>query len=244
MFIFSPQISCPKFIRFCGLLKNEPPPPPPPSPPPPPHSLQFKKNALSPRIIKNEKYIQRSLYSNRVFEGSLSYNLAPRDFKGKALGTRLTKLFTSERRTSKISGNSGLRAWQASKKEEEREMRLGREEKGPFPFPFCTFSSFSPPTPPSHRQAGYWETLSLVLRPVRTIRGTRGGLEPSAILGAAILDLPLERLTSSRLRQTADVNLYHVTKFSPYFLFTLYCFFTKISSFTSVLTTGIVRDCF
>ena len=40
-----------------------------------------------------------------------------------------------------------------------------------------------------------------------------------------------------------DVNLYHVTKFSPYFQFTLYCFYTKISSFMSVLTIGIVRDC-
>ena len=44
--------------------------------------------------------------------------------------------------------------------------------------------------------------------------------------------------------KTADVNLYHVTKFSPYFPFTLYCFYTKISSFMPVLTIGIVRDCF
>ena len=30
--------------------------------------------------------------------------------------------------------------------------------------------------------------------------------------------------------QTADVNLYHVTKLSPYFLFhsTLYCSYTKV----------------
>ena len=48
----------------------------------------------------------------------------------------------------------------------------------------------------------------------------------------------------SRLRQTADVNLYHLTKFSPYFSFTLYCFYTKISSFMPVSTIGIVRDCF
>ena len=48
----------------------------------------------------------------------------------------------------------------------------------------------------------------------------------------------------SRLRQTADVNLYHVTKFSPYFPFALYCLYTKISSFIPVLTIGIVRDCF
>ena len=40
------------------------------------------------------------------------------------------------------------------------------------------------------------------------------------------------------------MNLYHLTKFSPYFSFTLYCFYTKISSFMPVLTIGIVRDCF
>ena len=40
------------------------------------------------------------------------------------------------------------------------------------------------------------------------------------------------------------MNLCHVTKFSPYFPFTLYCFYTKISSFMPVLTTGIVQDCF
>ena len=44
--------------------------------------------------------------------------------------------------------------------------------------------------------------------------------------------------------QTADVNLYHVSKLSPYFPYTLYCFYTKISSFMPVLTTGIVWDCF
>ena len=42
-----------------------------------------------------------------------------------------------------------------------------------------------------------------------------------------------------RLRQTADVNLYHVTKFPPYFPLTLYCFYTKISGFMPVLTIGI-----
>ena len=40
------------------------------------------------------------------------------------------------------------------------------------------------------------------------------------------------------------MNLYHVTKFSSYFPFTLYCFYTKISSFMPVLTIGIVRGCF
>ena len=48
----------------------------------------------------------------------------------------------------------------------------------------------------------------------------------------------------SHLRQTADVNLYYVTKFSPYFPFALYCLYTKISSFMPVLTIGIVRVCF
>ena len=46
------------------------------------------------------------------------------------------------------------------------------------------------------------------------------------------------------LRQTADVNLYHVTKFSTYSPFSLYCFYTKISSFMPDITIGIVRDCF
>ena len=32
--------------------------------------------------------------------------------------------------------------------------------------------------------------------------------------------------------------------FPPHFPFTLYCFYTKISSFMPVLTIGIVRDCF
>ena len=43
----------------------------------------------------------------------------------------------------------------------------------------------------------------------------------------------------SPLCKTADVNFYHVTKFSPYFPFTLYCLCTKISSFMPVLTIGI-----
>ena len=34
-----------------------------------------------------------------------------------------------------------------------------------------------------------------------------------------------------------------MTKFSPYFPFTLYCFYAKISSFMPVFTIGIVRDC-
>ena len=46
------------------------------------------------------------------------------------------------------------------------------------------------------------------------------------------------------LRQTADVNLYHVTKFSTYSPFSLYCFYTKISSFMPDITIGIVWDCF
>ena len=46
------------------------------------------------------------------------------------------------------------------------------------------------------------------------------------------------------MRFTFTPNLYHVTKFSSYFPFTLYCFYTKISSFMLDLTIGIVRDCF
>ena len=40
------------------------------------------------------------------------------------------------------------------------------------------------------------------------------------------------------------MNLYQVTKFSPYFSLTLYCFYAKISSFMPVLTIGIVLDSF
>ena len=68
-------------------------------------------------------------------------------------------------------------------------------------------------------------------------------IEKTEHVGITCADEIIERL-DSRLRQTADVNLYHVTKFSPYFPFTLYCFYTKISSFMPVLTIGIVRDCF
>ena len=40
------------------------------------------------------------------------------------------------------------------------------------------------------------------------------------------------------------MNFYHLNKFSPYFPFTLYCFYEKkISSFVPVLTIRIVRDC-
>ena len=39
-------------------------------------------------------------------------------------------------------------------------------------------------------------------------------------------------------------NLYHVTKFSAYFSFTVYCFYTKISSFIPVLSIRILLDCF
>ena len=46
------------------------------------------------------------------------------------------------------------------------------------------------------------------------------------------------------LRYTADVDLFHVTKFSTYFPFTLHCFYTERSSFMPLLTTGIVWGCF
>ena len=40
------------------------------------------------------------------------------------------------------------------------------------------------------------------------------------------------------------MNLYLVTKSSPYFAFTVYCFYTKITSLMPVLSTRIVLDCF
>ena len=40
------------------------------------------------------------------------------------------------------------------------------------------------------------------------------------------------------------MNLYHVTKFIPYFSFTVYCFYTKIGRFMPVLSKKIVLDCF
>ena len=54
----------------------------------------------------------------------------------------------------------------------------------------------------------------------------------------------LQRDYYSRLHQMANVNLYHVTKFSPYFLFTFYFFDTKISSFMPVFSIRIILDCF
>ena len=54
------------------------------------------------------------------------------------------------------------------------------------------------------------------------------------------LDAPVD-VRSSKIER---LRLYHVTKFSPYFPFTLYCFYTKISSFMPVLTIRIVLDCF
>ena len=52
-----------------------------------------------------------------------------------------------------------------------------------------------------------------------------------------------------RLRFTFTLNgrrefVPPLTKFSRYFPFTLYCFYTKISSFMRILTIGIVPDCF
>ena len=52
-----------------------------------------------------------------------------------------------------------------------------------------------------------------------------------------------------RLRFTFTLNgrrefVPPLTKFSRYFPFTLYCFYTKISSFMPILTIGIVPDCF
>ena len=52
------------------------------------------------------------------------------------------------------------------------------------------------------------------------------------------------KITIHVYSKTADVNLYHVTMFSPYFPFTFYYLYTKRSSFIPVLTIWIFRDCF
>ena len=51
-------------------------------------------------------------------------------------------------------------------------------------------------------------------------------------------------LVNREIRFTFAPNLYHVTKLSPYFPFTLNCFYTKISRFMLDLTIGIVWNCF
>ena len=48
----------------------------------------------------------------------------------------------------------------------------------------------------------------------------------------------------SSLRQTANVNMYHVTKFSLYFSFTVHYIITNISSFTPVLSEKLFRTVF
>ena len=48
----------------------------------------------------------------------------------------------------------------------------------------------------------------------------------------------------SSLRQTANVNMYHVTKFSLYFSFTVHYIITNISSFTLVLSEKLFRTVF
>ena len=53
---------------------------------------------------------------------------------------------------------------------------------------------------------------------------------------------PMASTDNTLLDLHKEVNLYHVTKFSPYFPFTLYYFYKKISSFLLVLTTGTVGD--
>ena len=44
--------------------------------------------------------------------------------------------------------------------------------------------------------------------------------------------------------QTANVNLYHVTKFSIYLSFTIYYNYPKIGKFTLILSIRIVLRCF
>ena len=57
-------------------------------------------------------------------------------------------------------------------------------------------------------------------------------------------ECPVDTIERLRFTFTPNVNLYYVTKFSPYFSFTVYCFYTKMSSFMPVLSTRIVLDCF
>ena len=53
------------------------------------------------------------------------------------------------------------------------------------------------------------------------------------------------REIESRLRQTANVNLYRVTKFSLNLCFIVHCFYPKISSsLRLVLSLTVVLDCF
>ena len=55
-------------------------------------------------------------------------------------------------------------------------------------------------------------------------------------------------LTLERLRFTFTPNgrreFVPRDQFFPYFPFTFYCFYSQISSFMTVLTIGIVGDCF
>ena len=55
---------------------------------------------------------------------------------------------------------------------------------------------------------------------------------------------PVYILAIREIKIHVCVNLYHVTKFSPYLSFTVYCFYTRISSFMPVLSVRIVLDCF
>ena len=71
------------------------------------------------------------------------------------------------------------------------------------------------------------------------------GAEMTLVLTSLLLARVFqERDKDSRLRQTANMNLYHVTKFSPYFSFSVYCFYIKIKRFMPVLPISIVLDCF
>ena len=56
--------------------------------------------------------------------------------------------------------------------------------------------------------------------------------------------LHYQRDYESRSRQTANVNLYRVTKFLLNLCFTVHYFYPKISSFTLVCFVTIVLDCF
>ena len=55
----------------------------------------------------------------------------------------------------------------------------------------------------------------------------------------------IREVLASRIRQTANANLYHLTKFSPLKLpLIVYYFYTKITSFTQALSKEIVLSRF
>ena len=87
------------------------------------------------------------------------------------------------------------------------------------------------------------------MRKIFDVSGLEKNLNSSFYLGQEALRpfLPvalLACLSLLLLRQTANVNLYHVTKFSIYLSFTVHYNNTKIGRFTPILSVRIVLSCF